>query len=686
MLEYKLMVLYFKSFSCLLLMHLISLAVSAQKAPDRTQMTYEEFLEADSVVPPKLYEWSLDVLSLDTVHIKPDTLQNYFFNYNPIYRSSISNNTLGNLGSPYLSNIFFDRSKSEEFVFMDVYRDYATMPEDIRFLNTHTPYTNLTYITGGPRHQGEDELIVKHSQNFGPDFNITGVGDYVYGRGLYDQTSTKHLSVNLYASYIKPRYNLYVVASTNSLQNFESGGLTDDRYINDPYAVTDSRGIDETSTFPVELNDVISSIKNKYVNISHKYNLGYHRKIELKDTLLKEFVPVTSISHTLKYATYRRMFTEKSADAYFSDFYINKETSDSISRNILLNTVNLNLKEGLNKYVPFGLNAFIENQIITDGNNSWHHLADSSWNQSYALAQTEIDSLFLDEDAFLKARDLKNRSYSNTAIGGGLYRRQGKVLNFDALAKIYLQGYKLGDYKLAGNLSTTFSKLDSIKFWGHVDFTRSTPDYFLQHYYSNHFWWDNNFDARFEEKIEAGINFPEYFMDASLKITTINNYIYFNRLAQPEQYSAGIQVAAFNFHKAFHMGRWLWDTRLSYQLTSNDSIIPLPELSVYSNIMYSNTYAKVLKFQIGTDVRYHTSYSAQAYMPATGRFYMQDEIQIGNYPMVNVYANFHIKRMRFFLMFYHVNYGLGTREYFSSPHYAFTQRLLKVGVSWNFYD
>lgn len=674
-----------KVFAGLLLMIGILPQVLAQ---DRKldEITFEEYMNADSVQLPRLHEWRLDLLTLDTVHLKADTLQNNFFNYNPIYRTSISNNYLGNLGSPYQSNLYFDRPETNEFVFLDVYRDYAAMPEDIRFINTHTPYTNLTYYTGGARTEGEDELIVKHSQNFSPDFNITGVGDYIYGRGMYDNTSTKHLAVSFYASYIKPKYVLHAVATSNSLENFENGGLTDDRYVNDPYSVTDTRGMNETATFPVALSNTISSIKNKYVFINHKYNIGYHKELILADTVLQKFIPVTSIGHTFKYSTYRRMFTEDSSDDFFADQFLNSVTSDSISRNILNNRISINLFEGLNKYVPFGLSIFLENDIIRDGNNSWNHIADSSWNKPYATALTEISGLSLDQQTFENAQNLSNETYANTAIGGNLFRKKGEVLNFDALGKVYFQGYRLGDYTLRGKLSTTFGTLDSLLFWGEVDFSRSTPDRFMQHYYSNHFWWDNNFDARFEEIIKAGIEFPKFNMKASLKMSTVNNYIYFDRTAQAKQFSPGIQLASVEFQKVFNMGQWVWDTQVAYQLTSNDTIVPLPDISVYSNLFYYNTFSKVLHFQFGTNVHYHTAYNALAYMPAIGRFHIQDEVEIGNYPLVDVYANFHIKRMRFFLMYKHVNYGLLSREYFSAPHYAFNQRFFKIGVSWNFYD
>ena len=55
-------------------------------------------------------------------------------------------------------------------------------------------------------------------------------------------------------------------------------------------------------------------------------------------------------------------------------------------------------------------------------------------------------------------------------------------------------------------------------------------------------------------------------------------------------------------------------------------------------------------------------YYAPDYSPVIGQFYNQnpdDKIEIGAFPIVNVYANLHLKRTRFFIMMYHVNAGSG---------------------------
>jgi hypothetical protein len=90
--------------------------------------------------------------------------------------------------------------------------------------------------------------------------------------------------------------------------------------------------------------------------------------------------------------------------------------------------------------------------------------------------------------------------------------------------------------------------------------------------------------------------------------------------------------------------------------------------------------------QVGVDMRYHTAYYAPSYMPATGQFHVQSDWMIGNYPVMNVYLNAHLKRTRFFVQYYHVNQLFMKGDYYSMPFYPIYPAILKIGLTWNFYD
>lgn len=63
------------------------------------------------------------------------------------------------------------------------------------------------------------------------------------------------------------------------------------------------------------------------------------------------------------------------------------------------------------------------------------------------------------------------------------------------------------------------------------------------------------------------------------------------------------------------------------------------------------------------------------------------EIEVGNYPYVDLFVMAKWKRMRIFLKYQHLNKGLfGEGAYFSAANYPLNPGMFKIGLSWGFYD
>ena len=59
-------------------------------------------------------------------------------------------------------------------------------------------------------------------------------------------------------------------------------------------------------------------------------------------------------------------------------------------------------------------------------------------------------------------------------------------------------------------------------------------------------------------------------------------------------------------------------------------------------------------------------------------------VKIGNYPIINVYANLHLKNCRIYAGVNHVNANAG--HAFWAPHYAINPLTFRFGLSWNFFN
>jgi hypothetical protein len=170
-----------------------------------------------------------------------------------------------------------------------------------------------------------------------------------------------------------------------------------------------------------------------------------------------------------------------------------------------------------------------------------------------------------------------------------------------------------------------------------------------------------------------------------LGVENVTNYIYFDPAAYPKQHSGNIQVLALYAQQDLHYKAFHWNNQAVFQKTSDESIIPLPGVSLYSTMFIEFKVAKVLTLQLGANVHYWTKYYAPAYEPATQLFRLQHETLVGNYPLICGFLNCHLKQTRFFLEYYNAGADyINPPEYFSIPHYPVNPAILKLGLSVDF--
>ena len=212
------------------------------------------------------------------------------------------------------------------------------------------------------------------------------------------------------------------------------------------------------------------------------------------------------------------------------------------------------------------------------------------------------------------------------------------------------------------------------------------PSLFLQYYESNHFRWNNDFNNVYRTHIGGTFSIPTRSLSLKVGVENITQYIYFDSQALPKQYSGNIQVMAFNLKKDFHLGKFHLENNVVYQVSSKQDILPLPALTLYHNLYFDDYWFQVLSIQMGVDVRYFTAYNAPLYMPATGQYIAEQTTKVGNFPVSNAYLNLHLKRTRFFVEYYHVNNLFMKTNYFSMAGYPINPAMVKIGLSWNFYD
>jgi hypothetical protein len=633
-------------------------------------------------LPPKLYMWRLSETLGNRTIIPADTANLNFQNTNLVEGMYGHYNYLGNLGSPRMSRIFFERRDNEPTIFMEPFSSFFVRPDEVKFTNSNVPFTNLTYYKAGNKVNGEERFKSYFSVNvnkrlaFG--FNI----DYLYGRGYYQNQSTSNFNAGIFASYIGNKYQMQAVYNNFTMKMNENGGIQDDRYITRPEDMAEGKKEYESTTIPVKLEQTSNKNKDFYVYLTHRYRLGFTRETTTvedakspkravandsvplaKDTIItEEFVPVTSFIHTMKVERARHKFSSaKETEGQYPNAYFNEVASrDSTTAFSVKNVFGIALLEGFNKYAKAGLTAYISHKF------SRYELMDT-------LSRTNFD----EQEIF---------------VGGELAKQQGKTLHYNVNGEVGIMDKALGQFRVNADLDLNFRLWkDTVNFYARGYVSNTLPSFYMRHYHSNHYYWDNeNMDKEFRTRVEGELNISRWKTNLRAGVENIKNYTYFNQNAMPAQESGNIQVLSATLKQDFRLGILHLDNEVTWQKSSNETVLPLPQLSLYHNLyLLAKIAKKVLTVQLGADVRYFTKYNAPAYTPAIQQFHLQaadDQVEIGGYPIVNVYANLHLKRTRIFAMMYHVNAGMGKGNYFLVPHYPINPRLFKIGISWNFYD
>lgn len=398
----------------------------------------------------------------------------------------------------------------------------------------------------------------------------------------------------------------------------------------------------------------------------------------------KEFVPVTSFIHTLKFDNYRRIYQAyKTPTDFYANTYTVDEplTGDSIydkTRHYRLkNTFALSLLEGFNKWAKAGLKAFITSEL-----------------RHFTLPS---------------ATGTDTYNEHNLSFGAQLSKKQGKTFHYDAIAETWLTGEDAGQLKIDGSADLNFKLFgDTLTLTANGFFYRLNPTFYYRHYHSRHVWWDNtNMSKILHSKIQGILNYQKTRTTLHVAVDEIKNYTYFasshtitsgkrvNHAITVNQNSGAIHLLTASLSQDFTFGPLNWESVITYQNSSNKTVLPVPTLNLYSNVYLRFKIAHVLRCDFGADVRYFTKYYAPDYVPSLGQYAVQtntnttgsdSRVEIGNYPVVNVYANFHLKHTRFFIMMSHLNAGTGKKNYFYTPHYPLNQSILRFGLSWNFFN
>ncbi len=648
----------------------------------------------------KYYSNSFDSIFLGSSHYI-DTSTFTAVDHDMLTRDATIYSTLSNMGHAHKSMRFNNLGAVGFDMTLPSFSAYIKTGKDMNSFVPVLPYSEVRYVmTTGDK---EQHLNVKFGRQFAPRFFFSFEYNLDYSPGVFSHSKTdnnNYFWLNGAYSTKNQRYGVTAYYFRNKLDMEENGGIANDSsYINHEES--------DNSAITTNLTSASNVIKCSGFGFSQYFNLlsrdkrssnatmtsssdslslqGNDTKMpdieKTADTLKLETNPSTEsdsaniaidesrkftlgrISHSFSYQKNQMFFYETTPTAAFYSTFGPLLDSVKSTDTTIVHAIRNDLKwsslgyKTYNEDIPFYLYAGISHGIYKI--------------KSYDYIEQDVTA---------------DRNFTQIGLNGGIVVNLFKSTRITGEADMITIGYQAGDFNVNGQwkqfLGTSAKNIGDLMF--DFNLKRQSPSWFEDEYVSNHFSWNNDFNAA--TSLAFALRYQYKNISVGVKQTSINDYIYFDATAHPAQNDGFVTVREAYGRCHFQFGRMETDGLFSLQQSSSE-VIHLPLFLAKLKIAYSQPiFHKAATIQPSVTLQYFTKYHADAYMPALRTFYLQDEVMIGNYPFLDMAFTIKVKRANIFVEYSNMFLLTGDYNGFIAPHYPMRDSKLYFGINWRLFD
>ena len=559
-----------------------------------------------------------------------DTLLNNFHNYDPVAKSGWKYQDLGNIGSA-AKPVFYQLPEviglSSGF---DAYDLYFQDPSTRKYYDSKSPFTEMAAFFGGGHRNMLDVSFARNVNsrwNLGMDFSTLRVRKTLNPSRREDNMVVQN-AYALHTNYRSENGRYWLLGSFSRMKHVvnEIGGIV-------------PPSVDSSSLYFTYEDAKVWLQKSRARELRQEYHL--YQEYKLGNGL--------QFYHVLDRKNQALVFESllSGSDGLFfpKERLINPDSTQH--RNDFAEWRN---EVGLKGTVKgFYYNSFVK---LRNGNRWTPQLTDAT------------------------------QTFTEVYVGGELIGKLSDTWQLQAD----------GEYLLPGNfrLHGLF-----ISPWLDVDYTKSLykPNLLFQTYRGNHRAWENDFNDIGVDQIKGTVKVPleKIQLRPSLTLTRINNYVFLGTDITAQQAAGQIFMLMPSVKASLPIGRkFRIDSELIYTQVTGESADVLRIPAWYNNTRFyfdgplfdDNVYV-----QMGMDVRFRSSFFADAYQPSLQQFHLQDDFEVKGYPVLDLFLDFRINRTRVLVKYNHLNAGLMAQGgYFVTPDYTGYRSFLDLGISWYLFD
>ena len=650
---------------------------------ENTPRILQTYALPDSLHYKRIVSWTLDrdFGKIESPGIPDTTFNHHFYDYR-WQREDVNATWLGVAGSPVQKYNYLQRGSREGVTFYDALEAWSFDPGNLPHYNTKTPYTELSYYGTllATSQKESDNLHLFTTQNITPAFNFQLLFDRYGGGGFLENEDTKNKTGAVAVNYLGKKYMMHAGYISNTVIRQENGGMQDKTWVRD--TTVDSREI------PVMLKSANSETKKRTVFLDQQLRIPFDFINRIKarndstfvynaDSLDRD-ITTAFVGHSTEFSTYTRTYddiissSEGAARSFYNNNFFYDQTASADTQKV----------------------SKLDNRI---------YLRLQPWSSEAAVSKLDLGL----GDLYLQYRDASSpesakHGENSIYVYGGAEGRIREAVTWDAGARFYFAGTKAGDFRVKANAALSVypfrrAKRSPLTVSAHFETSLSQPDYYVQHMYSNHYRWDNDFSRISSTTISGKVDIPYWKLQAEAGYSLLAGKIYYDSLGVARQSDHAVSVLSASLSKNFVFGPLHLDNRVLFQLSSDQRAVPVPT-AAFNTRWYLQFVAqrdetktkKILEMQLGINVWYNTQWYSPAWNPNLGVFYNQTVSEYENGPFFDIFLNMQWKKAVIFIKYQNAGVGwpLRKHDYFSADRYTVTTAGLdglKIGIYWPFY-
>ena len=524
--------------------------------------------------------------------------------------------------------------------------------DDVVYYDLPTPFTELMYRSVFEQGQLLDAV---YSVNTSRQFNFSISRKGLRSLGNYQNFLSSTSNFSFTTNYLSKNRKLKIRThySNQKLFSEQNGGISDSDISN--FENGNSQFLDR-GVFDPNFENAHNEFLGKRFYLDQSYFLKQKDSVSSTNLHLYNVI-------TLEEKKYK--FQQASSNEFFGESFAYQDINDKI----LLNS--LNMQAGL---------------IYSSQNLGTLSLGFIYIRDKYSLENFEIQQYI----------DNTQRINSNSTFLTGQYSNEFSKIDLNVKTENFIFGDNNSNM-FTSSLTMKLKNENSVS--ASYKFVSSAPNYNYQLYMSNYenYNWNNQFDNTITNSISFALELKK-IIDLDISLISVKKHIQFEKIVNdladsneysilPIQYNGNLDIFKTRLARNINFGKFSIDSKLLFQKSFSDDIIHIPQI-ISRNAFYFSTemFKKALFLQTGFGVKYFSKFYMNGYDPLLSELYVQNEKEIGEFPIIDFFINAKIQQTRLYFKFEHFNSSLTGFNYYSAPNYPYRDFTFRFGLVWNFFQ